>query len=220
MRSAAPGEVDEEERGPVAHEQPRAVVVRRPVRRAGTRRRPPRAVPWRARARGSSPRERLDGSLASPSGWFVSPAHTPCSLTASQVPPESSSRPPRIRGGPAVEHGDRGRGPLEDLVAVGARRCSGSPATSRDATTRRHTRCSPYRAPGRPPIPASDRRCTPQWRVQGLPFAHANPYRAPWPPPSVWGCLLAAPGFAGVGQVDLAPQPEGADQQHQPRQEA
>ena len=86
-------EVDEEERAPVADEQPRAVVVRR-VERAEHRgdRVGCRLVCGRS-ATGSSPRDRLDGSLSSPSGWFVSPAQTPCSLTASQVPP--GARPDR-----------------------------------------------------------------------------------------------------------------------------
>src|SRR5436190_17367878 len=45
---------------------------------------------------GSSPRERLSGSLVA--GRLVSPATTPASFTASHVPPASSSRPPTMRG--------------------------------------------------------------------------------------------------------------------------
>src|SRR5829696_10066037 len=77
------------------------------------------AVGWAASARGSSPRDRLAASGPSRSGRFVSPAITPTSLVANQVPPPTSSRPPDGRSAYSVKPGHRDRRAGEALVTVG-----------------------------------------------------------------------------------------------------
>ena len=208
------GEVDEEQRGAVAHQQPRPVVVRRPVSAQERRRRRRGRCRWRASARGSSPRERLVGSLASPSGWLVSPAHTPCSLTASQVPPESSSRPPRTRGGPSSSTviGVVGRSRTSSRLAPTIR---GSPGTSCDATTRRHTVRAPYRGPGGTALPVGASRVQAPRRVasyrSGMRTRVVTLAAAAGSRP--WSLLPALPASAkGLSQS----QHQGPDEQHQP----
>ena len=157
--AARAGEVDEPQRGPVA----RPAASSRCSPRAGTSATrastAAAAVAWRARARGRSPRERLDGSLASPRGWLVRPAQTPCSLTASQVPPDCSSRPPRMRGpdGARTVTGVAGRSISSSRLAP---TMSGSSGTTREAMTRRHTRTT---------LPRSQLHCN--WGGRGLPSA-------------------------------------------------
>ena len=97
------------------------------------------AVAWPARARGSSPRERLAASGPSRSGRLVSPAITPASLVASHVPPPTSSRPPRIAGPtPSVSRqviGIAGRSRRSSRLAATT---SGSPGTIPLITINRH----------------------------------------------------------------------------------
>ena len=148
-RIGQPGEVDEVEG---ACGRPRAATTRCSPRAGmppGSSSTAAAAVSWRASASGSSPRDRFEGSLASPSGWLVSPAQTPCSLTASHVPPESSSRPPRTLGGPSSRTvmGIAGLSRTSSRLAPTIR---GSSGTSCVATTRRHTG-SPYRGTGAAP---------------------------------------------------------------------
>ena len=131
----------------VPDQEPRAVVVGR-AERSRSASTASAAVAWRASSSGSSPRDRFDGSLASPKGWLVSPAHTPYSLTASHVPPGQFVPAPQHPWRPFVEHRDR-----RSTVAPGARRGWLRRSTAhrpRPATPRRGgTRRSPYRPPGR-----------------------------------------------------------------------
>ena len=67
---------------------------------------------------GNAPLERRDRSSFSPSGWFVSPAQTPSSLTASQGAARSEVATAQDAGWTFVEHRDRLGGTLEVLVTV------------------------------------------------------------------------------------------------------
>ena len=60
--------------------------------------RPASALRSLATISGSSPRDRLVRSRPPGEGRLVKPTTTPCSLTASQVPPARSSRPPSTLG--------------------------------------------------------------------------------------------------------------------------
>ena len=97
------------------------------------------AVGWRARARGSSPRERLAVSGPSRSGRLVSPATTPASLVANHVPPPTSSRPPRIASPPPAPSrrviGTVGRARRSSRLAA---TISGIPGTTPLITINRH----------------------------------------------------------------------------------
>src|SRR4051794_3483612 len=97
------------------------------------------AVGYRARASGSSPRERFAVSGPSRSGRLVSPATTPASLLASHVPPPTSSRPPRmVRLVPAPSRrvmGTVGRARRSSRLAATIK---GSPGTTPLITINRH----------------------------------------------------------------------------------
>src|SRR5215203_1157424 len=96
------------------------------------------AVGWPASARGSSPRDRLAASGPSRSGRFVSPATTPTSLVANQVPPPTSSRPPRMAGPPTPSSrviGIAGRARRSSRLAA---TISGIPGTTPLITIKRH----------------------------------------------------------------------------------
>ena len=77
------------------------------------------------------------GSRPAVAGWLVSPATTPDSLTASQVPPASSSLPPRILGPAAwsTVMATAGRSSNSSRLAATIRGDSG---WSRETVTSRH----------------------------------------------------------------------------------
>ena len=125
-----------ESRSPV--EQPGSVVVRRPVVGEEVLDATARRRGCAVRASGSSPRVRREGSRPASRGWLVSPAKTPHSLTASQVPPDCSSRPPSTRGPSSLSTvmGTAGRSRNSSRLAPMRRGVSGK---RRNATTSRHT---------------------------------------------------------------------------------
>ena len=201
----------------VPHEQPRPVVVLGPVGRPGARRprRPPsRGGPARAAAH---PVTASRGPWRPPAVGWSSPAQTPCSLTASQVPPESSSRPPRTLGGPSSRTVIGRRRAVQDLVAVGAhdQRLVGYQLRRDDeeahgVTLPRHRGGTRSRArTGAPPV--AGRGAT----VRSMRTRACRHGRCPGPRRPRRG-----PGTAGVGPIGLRAQPQGLDQEHQPREDA
>ena len=140
---------------------------------------------WRRRAAGSS-----------------RPAHTPCSLTASQVPPDSSSRPPTISGRSPVQTRWRRwtaaprphRGWLRRSTA-----CRRRPETPRRGGTREVTLPS-ARDGARPgPSPLHPRG------GPGLPFPHANPTPMSMVVALGLGALLVLPALPASAKSISAP---------------
>ena len=147
---AGPGEVDEPQRRAVADQQPASRCSRPGWTMPQERPTASRGASAAGRAPGAArPASASSGPWRLPGAGWSDPAQTPCSLTASQVPPESSSRPPRIRGGPCFEHRDRASTGRSRTSSRLAPTISGSPG---DDARRNHQEAhdgSPYRAPRR-----------------------------------------------------------------------